>query len=265
VDHASQHRAGNVVLIRAVVPLGDSPDRSPVQLAVRMSAGRHAEHEVLEDALSLGEDPVDVDELLDGTRLGRATTDGSAAELVYVARVALRERPDAEPLSFAERLLWTTPSRYCPSDRMGGFAERTFRSRDRAEKVHEVTTWVRDFLAYRAGVSDVSTDAAETLLSGAGVCRDFAHVAITLLRALDVPARYVAAYAPGLEPQDFHALVEAHDGERWVLVDATGLSDPRFAVRIGHGRDSADQPFLTLLGGFAPLGLLQVDARLAVG
>jgi transglutaminase-like putative cysteine protease len=146
---------------------------------------------------------------------------------------------------------------------MGGFAEQTFGVLDRRERIDTVCSWVQSFLDYRFGTSNVSTDATDTLLTGAGVCRDFAHVAIALLRALDVPARYVAAYAPGLEPQDFHALVEAHDGERWHLRDVTGLSDPTLAVRIGHGRDGADQPFLTLLGGFAPLGMMQVDARLA--
>jgi transglutaminase-like putative cysteine protease len=228
-----------------------------------MSAGHHAEHEVLDEALTLGGVPLDTDDLADGTRFAGGRTDGSATEVVYAARVALRERPAVPALSLAEHLAWTTPSRYCPSDRMGGFAERTFGVREPADRIQAVSSWVQDLLAYRVGVSTVSTDAIDTLLAGAGVCRDFAHLAITLLRALDVPARYVAAYAPGLEPQDFHALVEAHDGQGWVVRDVTGLSDPTYAVRIGHGRDGADQPFLTLLGGFAPLGLLQVDARLA--
>ena len=51
--------------------------------------------------------------------------------------------------------------------------------------------------------------AVETLLGGQGVCRDYAHVVVALLRALDVPTRLVAVYAPGLSPMDFHAVAEA--------------------------------------------------------
>ena len=54
-----------------------------------------------------------------------------------------------------------------------------------------------------------STPPIDTLLAGQGVCRDYAHLTITLLRALEVPARLVAVYAPGLSPMDFHAVVEA--------------------------------------------------------
>ena len=117
-------------------------------------------------------------------------------------------------------------------------------------------------LSYEFGASTGTTTAADTLLSAAGVCRDFTHLTISLLRGLNIPARYVAAYAPGLEPPDFHALVEAHDGTRWRLFDATGLSDPTFAVRIATGVDSAEVPFMTVLSGDAPVGEMQVSAQL---
>ena len=66
-----------------------------------------------------------------------------------------------------------------------------------------------------------------------------------LLRALDVPARLVSVYAPGLVPMDFHAVVEALVDDRWLLVDATRLAPRREMVRIATGRDAADTAFLT--------------------
>ena len=117
-------------------------------------------------------------------------------------------------------------------------------------------------LTYEFGTSTGTTTAADTLLSASGVCRDFTHLTICLLRGLDIPAGYVAAYAPGLEPPDFHALVEVHDGTRWRLFDATGLSDPTIAVRIATGVDSAETPFMTVLSGEAPVGDMEVSAEI---
>jgi hypothetical protein len=65
--------------------------------------------------------------------------------------------------------------------------------------------WIEVHLAYRYGASDASTDASETLAGATGVCRDFAHVGIALVRGLKIPARTVVAYLRGLAPMDLHA------------------------------------------------------------
>ena len=72
-----------------------------------------------------------------------------------------------------------------------------------------------------------------------GVCRDFSHLAITMLRALEVPARLVSVYAPGLSPMDFHAVVEAHVDGQWLALDATRLAPRSTLLRIATGRDAA--------------------------
>lgn len=82
------------------------------------------------------------------------------------------------------------------------------------------------------------------MLAGAGVCRDYAHLVIALLRALNVPARMAAVYAPGCRPMDFHAVAEAFVGDAWRVVDATCLSPRQSMVRIATGRDAADTAFL---------------------
>src|SRR5690606_20831739 len=88
-----------------------------------------------------------------------------------------------------------------------------------------------------------------------GICRDYAHVLIALARASAIPARYVGAYAPGVDPPDFHALAEVfladptiEGGGAWYLVDPTGMADPAHTVKIGVGRDAADVSFMTVFG-----------------
>ena len=86
-------------------------------------------------------------------------------------------------------------------------------------------------------------------MTGAGVCRDYSHLTIALLRALDTPARLVAVYAPGCDPMDFHAVTEVAVDGRWLAVDATTLAPRQSLLRIATGRDAADTAFLTNFGG----------------
>ena len=84
---------------------------------------------------------------------------------------------------------------------------------------------------------------------GLGVCRDFAHLAITMCRALNIPARLVVGYVHFDEPpQDFHALFEAWLDGRWVLFDATRMAPIDRVVRVGTGRDAKDVAFATIFG-----------------
>jgi transglutaminase-like putative cysteine protease len=105
--------------------------------------------------------------------------------------------------------------------------------------------------------------AVDTLLAGQGVCRDYAHLTVTLLRALEVPTRLVAVYAPGLSPMDFHAVVEADVDGTWCVVDSTRLAPTSSLVRICSGRDAADTAFLSLFGGLAQFGTMNVTATTA--
>jgi transglutaminase-like putative cysteine protease len=134
----------------------------------------------------------------------------------------------------------------------------------RESRVTAVCNWVNDRIAYVAGASQWTTTATETLLSGAGVCRDFAHLSIALCRALGIPARFVSAHAPGLVPPDFHAVFEAWLGDRWWLFDATRQAPLDALVRIGQGRDAAEAAFAELHGPIMPEAM-QVHARVVEG
>lgn len=122
-------------------------------------------------------------------------------------------------------------------------------------KAAAIRDWVAGHVTYARGVSDSATTATDTFHGGQGVCRDFAHLFITLARACSIPARYVACYAPGVTPQDFHAAVQVFLSDSddpasgaWHLVDPTGMADPAQTAIIGVGRDAGDVSFLTSFG-----------------
>jgi len=108
------------------------------------------------------------------------------------------------------------------------------------------------------------SSACDVLIQRAGVCRDFAHLSIAFCRAIGIPARYVAGYAPELQPPDFHGFFEAYLGGKWYLFDATKLAPVSGFVRIGTGRDAADASFATLVGQ-ATMDSMVVSAVTASG
>lgn len=161
------------------------------------------------------------------------------------------------PMSTFSYLL---PSRYCHSDRMSGIARREFGSLPRGyQRVEAVCDWVHKRMRFAPGSTNSTTSAEEALTQGAGVCRDFAHVVITLLRALNIPARFVTGYDYGVDPiygpTDFHAYVEAFLGNRWWIFDATRMAPRNGLVRIATGRDAADCAFATLFGPTCYVGM----------
>jgi transglutaminase-like putative cysteine protease len=194
-----------------------------------------------------------------GARVHELQLAAGETSIAYTASV--ESGGDPLPVTAADRAEYVRPSRYCPSDQVEGYAAREFdQDTDRTELVRTVAQWVTDRLVYVAGASRPVDTAIDTLLAGSGVCRDYTHLTVMLLRALEVPARLVAVYAPGLSPMDFHAVVEADVDGVWKTVDPTRLAPTSSLVRICHGRDAADTAFLSLFGGRATLGRMSVTA-----
>jgi transglutaminase-like putative cysteine protease len=98
------------------------------------------------------------------------------------------------------------------------------------------------------GASTSSTTALESFVTRQGVCRDYAHSMIAMVRASAIPARFASVYALGVEPQDFHAVPEVFLGGAWYLLDPTGMAKAEEMAKIGIGRDAADVSFLTSYG-----------------
>ena len=148
----------------------------------------------------------------------------------------------------SEVLIYTRPSRYCPSDQFGRFVQRSFGETSGGARILAILDWIHTNIDYEPGVSDSETTAARTFIDRAGVCRDFTHLGITLCRASGIPARAVSAYACDLVPPDFHAVFEVYLDSGWWLIDPTGLAPIEGLVRIASGRDAADIAFLTTQG-----------------
>lgn len=218
-------------------------DPTAFMLEISTAHGVPIEGERLQ--VRLGGDVVETRELeeIHGTRQQLFETVPGLMEIEYEATVVGRAGP--LPVEPTDEIIYLRPSRYVQSDIMQPFARETFPGLEGAALVRAVGSWVHDRLTYVPEASTPTGGAVETLEAGAGVCRDYAHVTASLLRALDIPARLVSVYAPQLQPPDFHAVVEAVVEGRWVVVDSTRLAPRRGMVRIATGRDAADTAFLT--------------------
>ena len=117
-------------------------------------------------------------------------------------------------------------------------------------QVEAIRAWIAANIRYEYNTSSASTSAIDTLATGAGVCRDFAHLGIALCRAIDIPARMVVGYLHELDPMDQHAWFEAYVGNRWYTFDATQAEPRGNRVAVGYGRDAADVAFVTQFGPF---------------
>ncbi len=147
-----------------------------------------------------------------------------------------------------EAVKFLMPSRYCQSDLFDGFVEAEFGKLSGGARVAAMRKWIERHLSYVRGSSDERTTVMETFIERRGICRDYAHLMVTLARASGIPARIVSVYAPDVTPPDFHAVAEVFVGGEWRLVDATGMAQPDTMVRIGVGRDAADVAFLIIYG-----------------
>ncbi|GAA4385610.1 transglutaminase-like domain-containing protein [Tsukamurella soli] len=194
-----------------------------------------------------------------GGRVHRFTAPAGQVRATY--RATVDGVPTPAPLDEFHRSLYLRPSRYAEADMFYGFAGKQFgHLGDPNRMLMEIVAFVANRLDYIPGSSDPIDGAADTLLAAAGVCRDYAHLVIALLRAVKIPARLAAVYAPGCDPMDFHAVAEALIGDTWHVVDATGLAPRQSMLRISTGRDSSDTAFLDNHGGAIRLDSMEVTA-----
>jgi transglutaminase-like putative cysteine protease len=188
--------------------------------------------------------PVATDEIV--TTGGRVhVISAGAGELTVAYEAAVTPTGAPAGVSAQDELVYLRPSRYCPSDRIAGFATALFGGLSPTATVRAIEEWLNEEILYEPGSTFADDDALHPLLMRSGVCRDFAHLGVTLCRALGIPARYVSVYAPGLDPMDFHAVVEAAVDGRWRVFDGTRLAPRQSLVRIAHGRDAADTALVT--------------------
>ena len=154
-----------------------------------------------------------------------------------------------------ETLLFTLPSRYCLSDQLSDVAWQQFgASTPGWERVQAICDWIHKNISYTSGSSTPLTTAFDVYQQREGICRDFAHMGVTLCRAMNIPARYVFGYFPDIAviapdvPMDFHAWFEVFLDGRWRAFDARH-NVPRIGrVPIARGRDAVDCAMVTTYG-----------------
>lgn len=193
-----------------------------------------------------------------------------SATVESAGRVYELERLDAlEPHQLpGEAVPYLLDSLYCSANRCQSLVAADFGNTRGGARIAAIRDWIAEHFSYVPGSSDPTTTALDSYIAREGICRDYAHVMVTLARASAIPARYVACFAPGVEPQDFHAIAEVFladpgcpGGGIWQPVDPTGMADLGNVAKIGIGRDAADVSFVT---SFGPMNFLRSSVGVAV-
>jgi transglutaminase-like putative cysteine protease len=205
-----------------------------------------------------------------GNRCERFELKSGVTRIAYRARVLLPcagdvIAPDVSETPVAslpdEVLSFVMPSRFCLPDELGQEAwERFGELTPGWGRVQAVVDYVHRHLEFVPGASNPWTTAADAFRARQGVCRDFAHLAITFCRALNIPARYVFGYLPDIgvpplpEPMDFAAWFEVYLDGRWYTFDARNNRPRVGRVVVGRGRDATDVALITSFGTHALTG-----------
>ncbi len=211
----------------------------------------------------------------------RSTLMPGLNDIRHDALVAVSSEPDTRNVQGrnvpvgelpSELLRYTLPSRYCDSDKLMDFAWQQFGQVPHGlPRVQAICDWVHRHIEYRFGSGRPDLSASEVIARRHGVCRDFAHAAIALCRAFNLPARYVTGHLPDIgyldpgSPMDFHAYCEVYLGQDWLTFDPR-FNVPRIGrVKVAHGADAVDGAFATIYGeatlSFFEVWAYQVDPR----
>jgi len=151
-------------------------------------------------------------------------------------------------------LVYLNGSRYCETDRLNEIAWGLFEHVDPGwGRVQAICDFVHRHIAFDYLKADATRTAFEAYRDRIGVCRDYAHLAITLLRCMNIPARYVTGYlgdigVPIVDPMDYSAWMEVYLGGRWMTFDPRNNTPRIGRIVVARGRDAVDVPLLNSFG-----------------
>jgi transglutaminase-like putative cysteine protease len=186
----------------------------------------------------------------------RIFADGIVRDSGLVDEVA----PDAQQIPVQdlpeETLVYLLGSRYCETDGLVDEAWRLFGHTPPGwARVQAICEFVHRHIEFGYQHARRTKTAWEAYNEGAGVCRDYAHLALTFCRCMNIPARYCTGYLgdigvfpPPDAPMDFAGWFEAYLGGRWYTFDARNLVPRIGRVLIARGRDAADVAIATTFG-----------------
>jgi transglutaminase-like putative cysteine protease len=154
-----------------------------------------------------------------------------------------------------ETLQFLMPSRYCEVDLLTQTAGNLFNNTPPTwQRVQAILDWVHNNVTFGYQYARATRTANEVYLERVGVCRDFTHLALTFLRAMNIPARYATGYLGDIgvpispAAMDFSAWLEVYMGGRWWTVDARHNCRRIGRVLMARGRDAADAALTTAFG-----------------
>lgn len=167
--------------------------------------------------------------------------------------------PDAQEMPIQalpdDVLQFLLPSRYCDSDLLLQPAWDLFGQTPRGwERVQAIMDWVHGHIKFNYMDADATRTASGAFEQGKGVCRDFAHLAIAMCRALNIPARYVNGYLgdfgvpAAADPMDFAASVQVYLSGRWWNFDPRNNKRRIGRLPVGYGRDATDVALISSFG-----------------
>ena len=149
----------------------------------------------------------------------------------------------------AETLPYLRSSRYCEMDLLSNFAWGAFdRPLGGHARVQAACDYVHDRLRFSYPEARPTRTAAQAMDEQVGVCRDFTHLAITVCRCLNIPARYCNGYLGDIgvpadpAPMDFNAWMEAYIGGRWYTFDPRHNARRIGRILIARGRTPPTSP-----------------------
>jgi len=166
----------------------------------------------------------------------------------YAYQHAVQDLPE-------EALLFLLGSRYCETDRLSEIAWSLFSQTPMGwPRVQAICNFVNNQIAFGYQNARPTKTAWEAYNERTGVCRDYAHLAVTFCRCMNIPARYCTGYLsdvgvpPPYSPMDFAAWFEVYLGGRWYTFDPRN-NVPRIGrILIARGRDAADVAIATTFG-----------------
>ena len=154
-----------------------------------------------------------------------------------------------------EVLRFLLPSRYCEVDQMLDVAWQLFGQGPTGwARVQAVCDFVNRHIRFDYLEARSTRTACDAFREQVGVCRDFTHLAVTLCRCLNIPARYCTGYLgdigvpPSKDPMDFSAWFDAYLGGKWHTFDARNNTPRIGRILMARGRDAADVALLTSFG-----------------
>ena len=154
-----------------------------------------------------------------------------------------------------QMLIYLLGSRYCDTDRLSDTAWSLFGAGPRGwPMVQAICDFVHNHIAFGYEHARATRTASEALMEGRGVCRDYAHLAVTLCRCLNIPARYCTGYLgdigmpPPYGPMDFAAWFEVYLDDRWHTFDARNNMPRIGRILMARGRDATDVAIVTSFG-----------------